>query len=261
MLTMKYHAAILDLVGAMASPSSQRLAAFKGREKACGVHFPASVREWFVLNDADSLFEEFTSPDFLVPIGELGNPSETAQGYLRIARENQNVVAWYVRLDQGDDPAVYDNNDQWPDDLTTVKWNLCSASFSGFMFNNMASWRFGGLMPGWYLEAKEPLPDPATRKVLAQRFRQGPMTENATANVFRYYDPHGVITIGGSQQGGPFADWRIQAESEEWLYDFAKRVWDLGSLSKTLKAEVGNPNAIGPRVLQRLRDERGRTSG
>ncbi len=93
MLKMNYHGAILDLVGGTTTQCAQPLAAFKEREKACGMNFPASVREWFALKDAESLFETYTSPDFLVPIEELGKPNETAQGYLCVAHENQNVVA------------------------------------------------------------------------------------------------------------------------------------------------------------------------
>lgn len=255
---MKYHAAILDLIGASpteSTESAERLALLRERETACGVQFPPSVREWFALKAADSLFENHTSPDFLTPLTELGKPGETGQGYLRIAHENQGVVAWYVRLDDGDDPSVYDNNDQWPEDLSNVKWNLCAASFSGFVFNSMSAGRFGGLLPGWYLEAAEPLPDAATRRILAARFREGPMTENATIKVYRYYDPHGVINIASSRDASRGGYWRILAESEEWLYDFAKRVWDLGTLSETLTAEEGCRDATGPRVLQRLRDE------
>ena len=76
----------------------------------------------------------------LESLEELGLPEETRQGYLRVATEAQAVVGWYVRLDESDDPPVYDNNDQWDEeDLGNVDWQQDSASFTNFIFDTIAT--------------------------------------------------------------------------------------------------------------------------
>jgi hypothetical protein len=101
---LEYHKAVFELLGRDAVVSENRLAAIEERERVCGARFPESVREWFVIEDAEYLFWENTNEDDLPNVRELGEPTEVAQGYLRVATENQAVIAWYVRLDQGDTP-------------------------------------------------------------------------------------------------------------------------------------------------------------
>src|SRR5262245_35078012 len=113
----------------------RRLAIIEQREAACATRFPASVREWFSIESAEALFYENTNQDNLQELTELGDPQEAAQGYLKVATENQAVVAWYVRLGEGDDPPVFDNNDQWNDDLSRTAWRENSKTFTNFIFD------------------------------------------------------------------------------------------------------------------------------
>lgn len=88
----EYHHAIFDLLGAAPASSPERLAQIEARERLCGVRFPASVRDFYAVNEAETLFGEATA-DALVALEELGDPANTAQGWLRVADENQGVVA------------------------------------------------------------------------------------------------------------------------------------------------------------------------
>src|SRR6266568_5157836 len=116
--SLEYHQAILDLLNISVVPSLDRLATIEERERLCRARLPASVRERFAIETAESLFYENSNQDELTKLAELGVPAEAAQGYLRVATENQSVVAWYVRLNEGEDPPVYDNNDEWNEDLS-----------------------------------------------------------------------------------------------------------------------------------------------
>ena len=77
---------------------ASRVAIIEERERACGVRFPASVREWFAIESAESLFYRKTNQDHLEELARLGDPRDTAQGCLKVATENQGVATWYVRL-------------------------------------------------------------------------------------------------------------------------------------------------------------------
>jgi len=55
---------------------------------------------------------------------------------------------------------------------------------------------------------------------------------------------------------GAAAVWGIEADSPEDLFEFAKKLWPVGTLSLTLKVKGGSPEwrAIGnEKILQRLR--------
>lgn len=82
---LKHHHEICELLGVqpVASPGRQQVLA--AREQACGVRFPEAVRDWFLVEDAECLFHENTNEDHLTRLAELGNPAETAQGYLCVA--------------------------------------------------------------------------------------------------------------------------------------------------------------------------------
>jgi hypothetical protein len=107
------------------------------KEAALGVRFPASVVEFFSITDSSQFFE-FHACQHLVPLDELGLKSDVTQDYLRVAWENQGVVQFFVRLSEGDDPPVYDDNDESGPDLTRVPWNRISSSFSEFVFDLVA---------------------------------------------------------------------------------------------------------------------------
>ncbi len=62
-MALKYHQPVLDVLGMHLGTSPRRLAILEEREAACGVRFPASVREWLSIESADALFYENTNED------------------------------------------------------------------------------------------------------------------------------------------------------------------------------------------------------
>src|SRR5207245_6624042 len=98
------------------------------------------------------------------------------QGYVRGATENQSVVDWYVRLNEGEDPPVYDNNDEWNEDLSKTTWRSLSETFSSFIFDMISSYHFGGWYSGMLLSAEDRIPDAQVLDLLSETFRRGPTT-------------------------------------------------------------------------------------
>jgi hypothetical protein len=257
---LMYHQPILDLLGVPPVMPLDRAAAIEMRERVCGIRFPASVREWFAVEDADGLFHVNTNDDHLEKLKEFGDPAETRQGYLRVATENQGVVAWYVRLTEGDDPPVYDNNDQWNEDLSKTDWQACSTTFTNFIFDMISNHHFHGWYTGMHLCAKDRLPDEPTLDRLRGWFQQGPTTDDFWSKVYRFYSPHGVIAIRSvtpEDLASGVAQWSVEADSPEALLDFGRRLWGIGTLAQTLTARSCTPQsrAAGDEVLQRLREE------
>ena len=134
---LTYHQATLDLLKIEPGVSPTRIAAVRTREKACGQRFPASVVEWYSLERAEDLYEEHTGGEWLTPLDELGsNADQIARGFLRVATENQGVVIWYVRLDEGDDPPVLGDSRAMAD-LEGVRW-ATGPHFSEFVYQMIA---------------------------------------------------------------------------------------------------------------------------
>jgi hypothetical protein len=257
---LKYHQAILDMLGLETNLATDRLASIEERERACRARFPASVREWFAVREADSLFHDNTNQDHLEKLDELGNQAEAAQGYLRVATENQAVVAWYVRLSAGDDPAVYHNNDEWNLDLSKTNWQPYSTTFTNFIFDAISSHYFGGWYSGMHLSAQDHLPDGAALAQLRQWFRQGPSTHTPDATVYRFFTRGGVVHIRSVTPGdlaNRAAEWSIDADSPQTLTDFAQKIWGVGTLCRTLTARSSSPTsrAKGADILRCLRAE------
>jgi hypothetical protein len=138
-MTLLFHQSTFDLLGIEPHVSEQRLAMIAEREQICGISFPKSIREWYSIEGVEALFSENTNEDDLTDLNELGDLSDVQQGYLCVATENQAVIAWYVKLEGSDDPPVFHNDDEWDDDLSTINWQLCSETFSAFIFDMIST--------------------------------------------------------------------------------------------------------------------------
>ena len=147
-----YHQATFRRLGIVPVASADQQAFIAERERVCGIRFPASVTEWMGLRGVETLFYEKTNNDFLPFAGNgpewsrifpLGDPDQIRQGYLCVASENQGVVIFYVRLDEGDDPPVYHDNggaegydeaDEGAQSLAEISWQRVSDTYSGFIY-------------------------------------------------------------------------------------------------------------------------------
>jgi hypothetical protein len=242
---IEYHRAALEMLGAEPRPSLERQRLIAARERACGAAFPPSVVEWFALEHADALFYDNSNQDSLEPLESLGEPAETRQGYLRVALENQGVVAFYVRLDEGDDPPVYDNNDEFgQEDLSRIAWNRLSVSFTNFVFDMVSIGRLHAFGRDLWLETEGPVPaeDPAG-------LRPGPAT-HGEAEVRRFFGPHEQVGVRW-EPGAETAQWQLQADSAERLSELAGALGFADALAARRRPPT-RKRAAG-RLLARLR--------
>jgi hypothetical protein len=242
---IRYHRAALEMLGAEPRPSPERRRLIAEREHACGVAFPPSVVEWFALEDAAALFHDNSNEDRLEPLESLGEPAETRQGYLRVAVENQAVVAFYVRLDEGDDPPVYDNNDEFgQEDLSRIAWNPLSASFSNYVFDMASIGRLHAFGRDLWLETEGPVPTGDLAGL-----RPGPVTRGE-AEIRRFFGPHEHATVRWAPGAGT-AQWQLQADSPERLDDLAASLGFTDALAARRRPQTSKGAAA--RLLARLR--------
>lgn len=139
---LRYHQRLFAELGATPTVSKRNEQLLREREEALGIRFPQAVFELFSIEGIAEMFREHSNSDELVTndefdewkkLAQLGIPAEIQQGYLRVAVENQGVVAFYVPVDGSDDPPVIHNNDQWVEDLAMVNWVPVADHFSEFV--------------------------------------------------------------------------------------------------------------------------------
>jgi hypothetical protein len=224
------HEAALDMLGSHAVRSPEREQLIAERERACGVTFPAAVVEWFALEGAEELFEHYSNEDRLTPLEELGDPEDTRQGYLEVAIENQAVVAFYVRLDEGDDPPVYDNNDEFGEPLDEVNWNRISQTFTNFIFDMVSIARLHAIRNQLWFEAEGRPPADAPAGL-----RPGPETRTAEGEVRRFYGPHELVRARWAP-GDEVAHWYVEADTPERLAELAEELGFAAELKATQRS-------------------------
>lgn len=254
---LKYHHAIFDLMGIepVISPAAQAIIA--EREKLCGITFPASVKEYFSLEGAAEIFENQASPDYLVQLKELGNPEEVAEGYLKVAYENQGAVVWFVRLNGSDDPPVFHDNNEYfatlgltgkTQKFSEIDWQFNSATFTEFIYEMFSFHHFTGYYTGLRLAALDDSPDEAMLNHLRSLYKEGPHSDLCKTNlqqakVDRFYTRHGLIRITYRWNDITKAEWVFDADSPEVLEEFVKSVWHYGTLAETLTPDCFNYEA------------------
>lgn len=245
---LKYHHAIFDLLDLepVISPAAQAIIA--QREAVCGITFPASIKEYFSLEGAADLFASKTTPDVLVPLEELGEPEEVAQGYLKVAYENQSVVIWFVQLIGSDNPPVFHDNNQYflttghwepHKEFSDIDWHFESATFTNFIYDTLSQYHFEGVNTGLRLVAEDKTPNSEMLDHLRSLYQEGPSTDLPKVKVHRFYTKHGLILIASHGEGIALskATWTLDADSPQALEDFVKSLWHFGTLSQTLKPD------------------------
>ena len=225
----RYHRAALEMLGVPARRSPERARLIAEREALCGVTFPPAVVEWFALEDGDRLFHDYSNHDRLEALEQLGDPAETRQGYLRVGIENQGVVAFYVRVDEGDDPPTYDNNDEFGEErLDRIQWNFLSASFSNFIFDAVCIGRLHAVRHQTFFTVTGPVPGTAELQALGRVLRPGPVTLTDEVEGHRFFGPHELLTVRWPRDGE--ADWHLQADSQEALDGLRAAVGEIVAL-------------------------------
>ena len=258
---LRYHGAIFSLIGVEPQVSAQRLELLATREAHCEATFPKSIREWYSITGAESLFHEKTNEDDLQELKELGDPKELAQGYMRIATENQAVVAWFVRIGESDDPPVFHNNDEWNEDLSTISWVLTSSTFTTFIYDMLSQYHFRGWHNGAYLYGAASIPDEPTIRALREEYSEGPVTDYPDSRVWRFFDIRGQIKIAANTPellSSNRAQWLIEAGSLDLLPELLSSVRHVPGIelleSRAATPEVRNSCTKVLRAFRKILD-------
>lgn len=167
---VEYHAATLDMLGVPAD--RHPLDVYE-------VMLPAAVAEWLEVGHLDDLV--------------------VLEDRLRVAVDPQRGTDYYVDLDQGDDPPVYDDHGQ------------VSACFSDFLFDLVSA----GRLSGQHLAATGPVPSAKSLAWLGGQLKPGPVTRAGDTEIHRFYGRHEYATVRWSADSE--AQWRLQADSPEAL--------------------------------------------
>ena len=256
-MELRYHAQTFRLLGLVPSRRPDADVLLAGRESACGSAFPASVKEWFSLEGAAELFSRSTQ-ERMSPLEALGSPGQVAQGYLRVASENQGVVDWYVPLGGPDDPPVLVVDGDRKGPLVAASLQIHAASFGTFLFDMFAENRFRGWQLGTYLVARGQAPDEAVLAELRAHLEEGPRTDLRHRKIRRLFGGAGWLTAVSADDDLPahLATWTFDAASPEALHDMVRVLWRLPGLADTIRPE-GRRSAVAAGVIARLRREGG----
>lgn len=178
-------------------PSEAVLRLLDERERACGVPFPAAVREWYAL-EANLLDQRLYVKGFrhLRPLEELGDPHCTLspdlephqfdlvrEGRLPIMLAEYSDYLWAVDLDGSEDPPVSVADDDCVASAAEMPWHPHAASFSDFILGqrwvNASTYRTGAHHPlSIYQLSRNQALSTADLGSLRTRFREGPKTLN-----------------------------------------------------------------------------------
>ena len=167
---VEFHAAALEMLGVPAD--RHPLGDYD-------VTLPAAVAEWLEVGHLDDLV--------------------ILDDRLRVAVDPQRGTDFYVDLDQGDDPPVYDAH------------GTVSASFSDFLFDLVSA----GRLQGQHLSATGPIPDRKALAWLGGQLKPGPVTRQDDLEIHRFYGRHEYATVRWTAESQ--AEWRLEADSPEAL--------------------------------------------
>ncbi len=263
---IKYHQATFDLLGLTPTVAHGAVKLLDGIEAVSRCALPQSVREWYSLEGADAIMEQYGAGGYggdpAVRLNELGTAYDewygkpgpanfVALGWLIIMHENQGVCNWAVSLDDSEDPYVaveVDSSDS-ANSLADIRWDLFADHFSTFVYTRVFDFGNSHSLMGQL--------EPLGRDDLAflkDSFKEEPRTFRwpGTAN-YRFSDENGRIVVwnndGTTTKDFQQADWQISARSEDGLFRVAKRIWRCSGIAERLYSVDDR----GESVLQRLR--------
>lgn len=238
---LRYHQATVDLLQAFPLVSPTAMEALNHLQYQLPMPLPASVREWYSLQQATDWLAEYSNDDHPIPVEQFTVVESSRKGrsvdkqaraqpeLMPILQENQYVWTWALRLTGTQDPPVVVALTQ-TEPGTHWHWEPYAVTFSTFVYTRM--WDYQGLFSGhalWgdvhctleelrFLQAhftEEPqtviYPTPIT-----YRFSQG------TERVLLWYDE------AGSQ-------WALSAASEDALEHLLDTIGSCGALAEGVR--------------------------
>jgi hypothetical protein len=226
---MGYHDRAFQLTPDRPAVSKERAELVRKREDEIGFRLPESVREWYLLDDAEGLLHRYSNSDYLVPLAELGKEEPdwygegprdfVAKGLLFFMAENQGVCDWAVKLGTGPDPAVVVQVDTAPNEV----WLPCADRFSTFMYCQV----WDNTMGRFRIMAHEPEVSSKVLRGMGERFEEQPRTYGwpGQAN-YRYQATEGRVLI---HQEHTNAEWWLASTTRAELAQLLELVEACGA--------------------------------
>jgi len=249
--TLRYHTKAMQLLGLEGRISTTARNALDDVESRVKRTLPASVREWYELENAVQLLFQHSNADPPVDIGKLGEPLRdtlggphdlVAQNLLVIRQENQGACVWAVLLDGSDDPPVVLDLD------TQFKtWTKCASSFSQHVYAWM--WDYSQVLAEhrMLVQAQNPPLSEMALSSLSERFERECVTYGWPGHTqHRFYRGDQRILVWANIKQ---ADWWLSAKTRESLESAVKLVSPLDSVGKAFWSN----DAEGQAVLKRVR--------
>jgi hypothetical protein len=232
---LKYHRDAVALLGRAPASSNSAIDLLRQREDQLGVTFPASVREWYSLEGAVQILEQYSNADSPFEIEKLGEPFDNWYGggpkdflsekMLLFMHENQGVCNWAIRLDNDADPPVVVEVDTAPN----AKWLTCADRFSTFVWCQI--WDHSQLAMG--VSAQETDFFESDLHFLQSNFHQLPTTYGWPGSVnYRFKSEDATILIWDGRDRG--VDWFLSSPSPSKLKDLLAKIWHCGNLAESM---------------------------
>lgn len=247
---LRYHSKTFQLLGIEPRRTPSAVEAVRRAEDRIGRALPASVSEWYELEDACRLLLEYSNDDPPVDISDLGKPeSDTCGGGLHdllasdllvFRWENQGVCAWAIHLNGSDDPPVVVDVD------TQFKsWIECAPAFSQHLYAlvwdysaSLARLRKDELL----IQAQNPPLSPEAIAFLRKHFQSELVTHGWPGQTqYRFFHEDQRILIWA---GEGRADWFLTANGEESLERLMRSVSPADDVGKALWSHTAAGEAL-----------------
>lgn len=245
-MELKYHQKTFDLLNQQPQFSQKSLSELESVSRGKGIIIPASILEWYSLENAIEILSQNSNDDHFIKIEDFGKDTENegllAEGLLLFMIENQAVCQWAIKLDNSDDPPVLAK------DVDSKTWEFCAEKFSTFVWTLIFDWNRVCQKNSCLLLAQA---DPITEKDLFQ------LQESLEEEYRTYCFPGKVsyrFSLGDKRiliwSNSDQADWNLSADSPESLFELAHIVWNISNLKSTLY-HIDEQN-IGHKILEKL---------
>ena len=274
--SLSYHQNTFDLLNRRLAVSPKLLRQLERREQSSGQRFPASLRQWYMLDEALATLRQYSNEDNPVGLTDIIADFSRAsrpripesQRYVLLMKENQGCCYWFAQPNGTDDPPVVigDYLRQHGERTRDVAVNPCAASFSEFVFQWVwerfaETWLdpvWGHSWPNygnglWLRSPREDaLPGPVSDFLYENLIGRDPDRDEHGLLTYHFYTPTQRLRVTTDRHdvpGGKSA-WWLHADTEEDLAQLAQLIVPWLNLSQTLSSET----AAGKKVLAGMRD-------
>ena len=248
-MKLKYHQKTFELINQQPRFSQESFLKLESLTREKGIAIPASIVEWYSLDNAIEILRQNSNDDHFVNIEDFGKPSRKnedllTEGLLLFMIENQGICKWAVKLDNSDDPQVLAKDDD------SKTWEHCAEKFSMFIWTLAFDWSRIHQKDSYLLCAGA---EPITQNdlfELQRNFQEEPRTYCFPGKVnyrFSQQDKRILIWLNSGQ-----ADWNLSASSPQSLFELVQTVWNLSNLKNSLY-DVDEYN-VGKNILKKLRN-------